>query len=100
MLDGDPDAVNTYERAVKWSALSAAWFDTQNPPTPASVFENVPTMKSTVSSTPWASAQPSPLAPYAPNECASSTRRNAPAARHTAAMSARGATSPPIEYNP
>ena len=24
MFDGDPDAVNTYARAVKWSAFSAA----------------------------------------------------------------------------
>ena len=52
MLDGDPDAVNTYARARKCSARSSEWFDTQTPPIPASDFENVPTMKSTSSSTP------------------------------------------------
>src|SRR5436190_888795 len=67
---------------------------------PASDFENVPTMKSTSSSTPWASAQPRPVGPYVPSECASSTSRYAPCARHTSTMSRSGATSPRIEYSP
>ena len=39
-------------------------------------------------------------APYAPNECASSTISQAPASRQAATMSASGATSPLIEYSP